>query len=81
VKGAIAHLRYIDRDGKLEVDTDEGSKLKGEEVAHALVWEWDLEASRADARSPYCGKSPWLVSAADLAELIDSRREKAGLPR
>ena len=26
-------------------------------------------------------KSPWLVSAADLAELIDSRREKAGLPR
>jgi hypothetical protein len=24
-------------------------------------------------------KSPWLVSAADLAELIDSRREKAGL--
>ena len=23
-------------------------------------------------------KSPWLVSAADLAELIDSRREKAG---
>jgi Relaxase/Mobilisation nuclease domain len=56
VKGAIAHLRYIDRDGKLEVDTDEGSKLKGEEVAHALVWEWDLEASRADARSPYCGQ-------------------------
>ena len=26
-------------------------------------------------------KSPWLVSAADLAELIDLRREKAELPR
>src|SRR5579863_6568094 len=56
VKGAIAHLRYIDRDGELEVETDEGSKLKGEEVAHALVWEWDLEASRAHARSPYRGQ-------------------------
>jgi hypothetical protein len=56
VKGAIAHLRYIDRDGKLEVETDEGSKINGDEVARALVWEWDLEASRAHARSPYRGQ-------------------------
>src|SRR5579864_6328041 len=56
VKGAIAHLRYIDRDGELEVETDEGSKLKGDEVARALVWEWDLEVSRAHARSPYRGQ-------------------------
>jgi len=56
VKGAIAHLRYIDRHGKLELETDEGSTLKGDEVARALVSEWDLEASQAHARSPYRGQ-------------------------
>jgi hypothetical protein len=56
VKGAIAHLRYIDRNGRLELETDEGSTLKGHEVARALVSEWDLEAAEAHARSPYRGK-------------------------
>lgn len=56
LKGAIAHLRYIDRNGKLELETDEGSRLKGEEVAGALVSEWDLEAAGARACAPYRGQ-------------------------
>jgi hypothetical protein len=56
LKGAVAHLRYIDRNGKLELETDEGSILKGDEVARALVSEWDLEAFEAHAHSPYRGQ-------------------------
>lgn len=56
LKGAIAHLRYIDRNGKLELETDEGSRLKGEEVARALVSEWDLGAAEARACAPYRGQ-------------------------
>ena len=56
VKGAIAHLRYIDRDGTLEVETDEGWRLKAQELAGALVSEWDLEASAAHARASYRGQ-------------------------
>ncbi|HVP35149.1 MAG TPA: relaxase/mobilization nuclease domain-containing protein [Steroidobacteraceae bacterium] len=56
LKGAIAHLSYIDRKGKLELETDEGSKLQGDAAARALVSEWDLEASRAHARFPYRGQ-------------------------
>jgi hypothetical protein len=56
VKGAIAHLRYIDRDGKFELETDEGSTLKGDGVERALLSDWDLEASEARARAPYRGQ-------------------------
>jgi hypothetical protein len=56
VKGAIAHLRYIDRDGKFELETDEGSTLKGDGVERALLSDWDLEASEARARGPYRGQ-------------------------
>jgi hypothetical protein len=56
MKGAIAHLRYIDRDETLELETDEGSTLKGDGVERALVSDWDLEASEARARAPYRGQ-------------------------
>jgi hypothetical protein len=55
--GAIAHLKYIDRNGKLEIETDEGSTLKGKGVEHDLVSDWDLDASQAEARSPYRGRA------------------------
>ncbi|MGO9803223.1 MAG: relaxase/mobilization nuclease domain-containing protein [Steroidobacteraceae bacterium] len=56
VKGAIAHLRYINRNGKLELETDEGSTLKGDGIERALACDWDLAASEAHARSPYPGQ-------------------------
>ena len=52
-RGAIAHLKYIDRQGKLELETDEGQRLEGKGIEAALVADWDLEALRANARGPY----------------------------
>jgi len=52
-RGAIAHLRYIDRHGKLEIETDEGQRLEGKGTEAALVADWDLEATQARARGPY----------------------------
>jgi len=56
-KGAVvAHLRYIDRNGKLDVETDSGDILKGREVAGDLAADWDLDAATAQARRPYGGR-------------------------
>ena len=52
-RGAIAHLRYIDRQGKLEIETDEGQRTQGVAIEAALVADWDLEALEAQARGPY----------------------------
>ena len=54
--GVIAHLRYIDRHGKLEIETDEGERLKGEGIEKNLTDDWDLDATRAHGRGPYRGK-------------------------
>jgi len=53
--GAIAHLKYIDRQGKLEIETDDGQKSKGKGVEAVLVDDWDLEALQAETRGPYRG--------------------------
>ena len=52
-RGAIAHLRYIDRQGKLEIETDEGQKTQGVGIEAALVADWELEALEAQVRGPY----------------------------
>ena len=54
--GAVAHLRYIDRNGKLEIETDEGERLKGD-VEKRIVADWDLESTGAHGRGPYRGKT------------------------
>jgi hypothetical protein len=53
---AVAHLRYIDRNGELDVETDSGEILKGRDVAADLAADWDLDAAAAQARSPYSGR-------------------------
>jgi len=55
-RGVTAHLRYIDRQGKLEIDTDEGRRTMGKGAEAELVADWDLEA-----RGPYrrrAGRTP-----------------------
>jgi len=42
-RGAEAHFQYISRQGELEVETDDGERLQGKEVAEKLVEDWDLE--------------------------------------
>jgi len=42
-RGAEAHFQYISRHGELEVETDDGERLQGKDVAAKLVEDWDLE--------------------------------------
>src|SRR6202162_3879474 len=42
-KGVAAHFQYIGRRGELEIETDDGERLIGKEVAAQLVDDWDLD--------------------------------------
>jgi hypothetical protein len=53
--GALAHLRYIDRRGELELETDEGERLQGGDSARAVLKEWELDVLAARSRAPYRG--------------------------
>ncbi len=41
--GVLAHLKYIDRHGRLPIETDDGRRLEGREAAPSLTEEWALE--------------------------------------
>jgi hypothetical protein len=55
--GAIAHLSYIDRNGELEIETDEGERLKGKAIEKDITADWDLDSMRAHGRGPYRGRA------------------------
>jgi hypothetical protein len=55
LRGASAHLRYVDRQGRLEIETDQGETLKGQGADRQLLADWDLDILDAEARSPYLG--------------------------
>src|SRR5215471_5203939 len=55
LRGASAHLRYIDRQGELEIETDQGEELKGQGADRQLLADWDLDILDAEVRSPYRG--------------------------
>jgi hypothetical protein len=42
-KAVRAHLDYIGRQGELELETDDGSRLQGEEIGTQLTEDWDLD--------------------------------------
>jgi len=46
-RGAVAHFQYISRQGELEVETDDGDRLQGKDVAARLVDDWDLDIDAA----------------------------------
>ena len=46
--GALAHLKYIDRHGDLELETDEGGKLKGGDSERSVVEDWELDVRLHD---------------------------------
>jgi len=37
------HLNYLSRRGELEIETDDGQRLKGEGIEETLVEDWDLD--------------------------------------
>jgi hypothetical protein len=42
--GSVArHLKYLDRDGKLEIETDDGEAVRGKGAATGLIDDWGLE--------------------------------------
>ena len=64
--GSVArHLRYIDRGGELEIETDDVEALKGKGVADALIEDWglDLDEKRrtADLKPRATSEQPKLV--------------------
>jgi hypothetical protein len=46
-RGAVAHFQYITRQGELDVETDDGERLRGKAVAAKLVEDWDLDIDAA----------------------------------
>jgi hypothetical protein len=42
-KGVAAHFSYIGRRGELAIETDDGERLQGKDVAAQLVEDWDLD--------------------------------------
>jgi hypothetical protein len=60
-QGVAAHLRYIDRQGKLDIETDDGRRAMGKGAESELTADWALEALNAQARGPYrrrAGRTP-----------------------
>ena len=49
--GAKAHFDYIDRHGKLELETDDGRALQGKQVGAELVEDWNLDLSEGQYRA------------------------------
>jgi hypothetical protein len=57
VAGAVAHLRYVDRQGELEIETDEGRPVQGQGSERLLATDWDLEMLATENAKPYRGKA------------------------
>jgi hypothetical protein len=55
--GVIKHLAYIDRQGELEIETDDGRHLKGAGIEKGLSSDWELEELSALGKAPYRGKA------------------------
>jgi hypothetical protein len=55
LQGALAHLAYIDRSGRLEIETDQSEIVQGKEAKDTLVDDWELDLLAAESRSPYRG--------------------------
>ena len=51
LKSIQRHLSYLNRGGDLEIETDDGERLKGEGVESDLVSNWDLELEEDRRRS------------------------------
>ena len=65
--GSMArHFQYLDRDGELPIETDDGEPLRGKGASKGLIDDWDLEldAKRpptADHKPRQTGQQPKLV--------------------
>ena len=51
LKAIRRHLAYLNRGGDLDIETDDGERLKGEGVESDLISDWDLELEEDRRRS------------------------------
>jgi hypothetical protein len=42
-RGVNAHFNYISREGELEIETDDGERLIGQETGQQLIRDWNLD--------------------------------------
>lgn len=65
VRAVARHFDYIGRRGEVDIETDEGRSLQGEDAGQKLAEDWDLEVdqyrSRADLAARPRQKPPRLV--------------------
>src|SRR5487761_2375198 len=64
--GAVRrHFSYIGREGALDVETDDGEKLRGEDVGDDLLEDWDLDVmaqrGKLELGTPMGKQAPRLV--------------------
>jgi hypothetical protein len=57
LQGAMAHLKYIDRRGRLNIETDQGEVVHGNDAEKSLIADWELDLAASESRSPYRGKA------------------------
>ena len=58
------HVDYIDRKGQLDLETDDGQKVRSRDAADDILTDWDLEVDeyrRTASLGPTSGKSPRLI--------------------
>lgn len=58
------HLSYIGRNGNLELETDDGERVRGKDAGQRLLKDWNLdldEYRKQTALAPVYGRSPKLV--------------------
>jgi hypothetical protein len=51
-KAVAAHIDYIDRHGKLEIEMDDGERMEGRAVGKALSEDWDLDLEEMRGLGP-----------------------------
>jgi predicted transcriptional regulator len=65
LKAVGRHLGYLNRDGEVEIETDDGQQLSGKGVEKELLEDWDLDLEEyrrtADLESRSSRRSPKLV--------------------
>jgi relaxase-like protein len=65
LKAVGHHLAYLNRDGEVEIETDDGQQLSGKGVEKQLLEDWDLDLEEyrrtADLKSRSSRRSPKLV--------------------
>ena len=52
MKAIAAHLRYISRGGRLDIEDDRGAVERGKEALHEIERQWRVGGAQIDAVSP-----------------------------